>query len=70
MEWHDVNVNDLLASCRRELSRRQWVYPKRVAEGTMSDKKAEDEIAEMRAVVEFLVHCVFKAVTRRAREVQ
>jgi hypothetical protein len=64
MEWHEVNLNDLLACCRRELSRRQYVFPKRVAEGTMTDKKAEAEIAEMRVVVEFLVHCVFKAVTR------
>ena len=68
MEWHEVNLNDLLGCCRRELSRRQWVYPKRVAEGAMSDSKAEAEIAEMRVVVEFLVHCVFKAVTRRAKE--
>ena len=66
MEWHEINLNDLLGSCRRELSRRQFVYPKRVAEGAMSDSKAEKEIAEMRVVVEFLVHCVFKAVTRRS----
>ena len=64
MEWHEVNLNDLLACCRRELSRRQYVFPKRVAEGTMTDKKAEDEIEQMRVVVEFMVHCVFKAVTR------
>ena len=70
MEWHEINLNDLLACCRRELSRREWVYPKRVAEGTMNDKKAEEEIAMMRHVVDFLVHCVFKAVTRRAGEVQ
>lgn len=68
MSWHDVDLNDLLACCRRELSRREFVYPKRVAEGTMKEKKAEAEIAEMRSVVEFLVHCVFKAVTRRAKE--
>ena len=30
----------------------------------MTDKKAEAEIEQMRVVVEFLVHCVFKAVTR------
>jgi hypothetical protein len=64
MQWHDVDVRDLLATCRRELSRREWVYPKRVAEGTMKDTKATAEIEEMRAVVEFLVHCVFRAVVR------
>ena len=67
MEWHEIDLNDLLACCRRELSRRQYVYPKRVDEGTMSDKKCEEEITQMRAVVDFLVHCVFKAVTRGAK---
>jgi hypothetical protein len=66
MEWHEIDLNDLLGCCRRELARRQFVFPKRVAEGTMNDKKAEAEIEQMRVVVDFLVHCVFKAVTRRA----
>ena len=68
MEWHDVNLNDLLACARRELSRREWVYPKRVAEGGMSEATAEREIALQRTLVEFMVHCVFKAVTRQARQ--
>jgi hypothetical protein len=68
MSWHDVDLNDLLGCCRRELELRQRVYPKWVAKGTMSEKKAEKEIALMRSVVDFLVHCVFKAVTRRAKE--
>jgi hypothetical protein len=67
MEWHEVNLNDLLGCCRRELAVRQRVYPKWVAKGTMTEKKAEAEIELMRTVVEFLVHCVFKAVTRRAK---
>lgn len=67
MEWHEVNLNDLLGCCRRELAFRQRVYPKWVDKGTMTEKKAEGEIELMRTVVEFLVHCVFKAVTRRAR---
>jgi hypothetical protein len=68
MEWHEVNLNDLLACCRRELELRQRVYPKWVARGTMSEAKAAKELELMRVVVEFLVHCVFKAVTRRAKE--
>jgi hypothetical protein len=67
MEWHEVNLNDLLACCRRELAVRQRVYPKWVEKGTMTEKKAETEIELMRTVVEFLVHCIFKAVTRRAK---
>jgi hypothetical protein len=68
MSWHDVDLNDLLGCCRRELALRQRVYPKWVAKGTMSEAKALNEIEQMRSVVEFLVHCVFKAVTRRAKE--
>ena len=70
MEWHEINLNDLLACCQRELELRQRVYPKWVAKGTMSEAKAAKELELMRTVVEFLVHCVFKAVTRRAREAQ
>lgn len=68
MSWHEVDLNDLLGCARRELALRQRVYPKWVAKGSMSEKKAEKEIAQMRAVVDFLVHCIFKAVTRRAKE--
>jgi hypothetical protein len=67
-EWVEVELNDLLATCRREMSRRQFVYKKRIAEGKMSDEKAEAEIKGMADVVEFLVHCIFKAVTRRSKE--
>ena len=67
MEWHEVNLNDMLACCRRELALRQRVYPKWVAKGTMSEKKAQTELELMQHVVDFLVHCVFKAVTRNAR---
>ena len=67
MEWHEVNLNDLLSCCRRELEFRQRVYPKWVAKKTMKEAKAQAEIELMHSVVDFLVHCVFKAVTRRAR---
>ena len=68
MSWHEVNLNDLLGCCRRELALRERVYPKWVEKGTMTETKARREIELMRGVVEFLVHCVFKAVTRRAKE--
>jgi hypothetical protein len=68
MEWHEVDLNDLLGCARRELALRQRCYPKWVAKGTMSEKKAEKEIAQMRSVVDFLIHCIFKAITRRAKE--
>jgi hypothetical protein len=67
MEWHEINLNDLLGCCRRELEFRQRVYPKWVLKGTMTEKKAQAETEMMRTVVDFLVHCVFKAVTRRAK---
>jgi hypothetical protein len=68
MSWHEVDLNDLLACCRRELAFRQRCYPKWVAKGTLSEKKAAKELELMQSVVDFLVHCVFKAVTRRAKE--
>ena len=64
MQWHEVDLNSLLGCCRRELERRQFVFPKRVAEGTMKEEKAEKELELQRQVCDFLVHCVFKAVTR------
>ena len=68
MEWHEIDLNDLLGCCRRELALRQRVYPKWVDKGTMTEKKAEKEIELMRSVCNFLTHCVFKAITRRAKE--
>ena len=68
MQWHEVDLNDLLGCCRRELAFRQRCYPKWVAKGTLSEKKAARELELMRSVVDFLTHCLFKAVTRRAKE--
>lgn len=68
MQWHEVDLDDLRDCCKRELALRERVYPKWVLKGTMSDKKAERELQLMRDVVDFLTHCVFKAVTRVARE--
>ena len=68
MSWHEVDLNDLLGCCRRELAFRQRCYPKWVAKGTLSEKKAAKELELMRSVVDFLTHCLFKAVTRRAKE--
>ena len=67
MGWHEVDLNDLLGCCRRELAFRQRCYPKWVEKGTLTEKKAAAEIELMRSVVEFLVHCIFKAVTRGAK---
>jgi hypothetical protein len=67
MSWHDVNLNDLLSCARRELEFRTRVYPKWVAKGTMKEEKAQNEIELQRTIVDFLVHCIFKAVTRQAR---
>ena len=69
MEWHEVDLNDLRDCCKRELALRERVYPKWVAKGSMSEAKAQKEIELMRDVCDFLVHCIFKAVTRRAKEI-
>lgn len=67
MSWRDVDLSPLLACARRELELRQRVYPKWVAKGSMSEAKAAKELELQREIVDFLVHCVFKAVTRRAK---
>ena len=68
MEWHEVDLNDLRDCCKRELALRERVYPKWVAKGSMSETKAAREIELMRRIVDFLTHCVFKAVTRQTKE--
>ena len=65
MSWRDVDLNPLLACCRRELAFRERVYPRMVANGKITEKKAEAEIALMRELCEFMVHCVFCSVARR-----
>jgi len=64
MNWREVDLNQLLACCRRELAFRQRCYPRWIDKGTISAAKAEREIALMQSLVEFLIHCIFKAVTR------
>lgn len=65
MEWEDINLNDLLGCLRRELALRQRVYPKWVGKGSMTQAKADRELELMRQCVDFLVHCIFKAVVAR-----
>lgn len=65
MEWEEINLNDLLGCLRRELALRQRVYPKWVAKGSMTDAKAAKEVELMRQCVDFMVHCIFKAVCAR-----
>jgi hypothetical protein len=64
MEWHEVDLNDLLACCKRELAFRQRCYPRWIDKGTIKPATAAREIELMGSVCEFLVHCIFKAVTR------
>lgn len=63
MGSREVNLNDLLSCCRRELALRTRVYPKRVAQGWMSEKQAEKELELMRQCVDFLVDAIFRSAT-------
>lgn len=65
MEWEALDLRELLGCLRRELALRERVYPKWVAKGTMKQEKADKELLLMRQCVEFMVHCVFKAVVAR-----
>jgi hypothetical protein len=65
MAWHDIDLNDLLGSAKRELAFRQRCYPKWVDKGTLKPAKAAEELELQRQLIDFLTHCIFKAVTRR-----
>lgn len=63
MEWELIDLRELLACCRRELALRQFVFPKRVAAGKMSQDKAEKELELMRQCVDYFVDAIFRHVT-------
>jgi len=65
-EQREYDLNQLLACCRRELAMRQRVYPKWVAKGFYTEKKAETELALMRDCVDYFVDAIFRDVTRQA----
>lgn len=50
-----VSMDDMIGCAKRELMMRKRVYPRWVADGRMSEKKAEDEIAFMSAIVDHLL---------------
>lgn len=45
-------AEEMLVSAKRELTMRQRVYPRRVADGKMTQKAADHEIACMAAIVD------------------
>jgi hypothetical protein len=47
-------IAELVACAEREVRFREYVYPRRVAAGRMTQEKAEKEIALMLAIVEEL----------------
>jgi hypothetical protein len=66
MQSHELDIRELLAICRRELGFRERVYPRMIANGKLTEAKAAKEIEGMRSVVDFLQHCLFRALTRRS----
>lgn len=70
MQWHEVDLNELLAWARRELAFRQRCYPRWVEKGTITEKKAERELELTRQAIDFFTHCIFKAVTRRSPSIE
>jgi hypothetical protein len=59
-----VSMDDMIGCANRELMMRKRVYPKWVADGRMSEQKAETEIRFMTAILEHLL----KAAGRREEE--
>jgi len=46
-----MKLTDQYAAVQREIKQRERVYPRLVAKGTMSQAKADHELAAMRAVL-------------------
>ena len=51
---NDIPIEKQIACAKRELGMREYVYQRRVADDKMTQAKADDEIATMRAVLETL----------------
>lgn len=53
---HDapISLRDMAAECRREVEMRRHVYPKRVADGRMSQGACDRRIAVMEAAADYL----------------
>lgn len=49
-----VSIDDQIKAVKREISMREHVYARRVMNGTMTQSKADHEMAAMRAVLETL----------------
>jgi hypothetical protein len=49
-----VSIEVQVAAVKREIGMRERVYPRRVADGKMTQQKANEEIAAMQAVLETL----------------
>jgi hypothetical protein len=59
-----VSIDDMIGCAKRELLMRKRVYRRWVADGRMSEQKAETEIAFMSAILEHLL----KSAGRREEE--
>lgn len=50
-----VSFDDMITCAKREVTLRKRVYPRWVAQERMSQRKADDEIAFMEAILEHLL---------------
>ena len=49
-----IQIDEQIKCVEREIGMREFVYPRRVADKRMTQKKADEETAAMRAVLETL----------------
>ncbi len=50
-----LTLDDQIACVKREIGMREFVYPRRVADGKMKQDKADHELAAMKAVLATLI---------------
>lgn len=53
-EMTDINISDQIKCVVREIKKREYVYPKQVAAGKMTQQLADTELERMRAVLDTL----------------
>ncbi len=49
-----MDINEMIACVRREIKKREFVYPRLIEQGKLSPKKADSEIVAMKSVLHIL----------------
>jgi hypothetical protein len=65
IDQQEYDLNALYRYAKRELERCKWSHPWLVAQGTLSPQRAEEKVAFLQALCNYLVDAIFREVTRQ-----